>query len=356
MSYVPGRGPCYRCLFPEAPDGVVPNCAQAGVLGVLPGVLGTIQATEAIKLILGVGEPLVGRLLTYDALEMRFHEFPFERRHDCAVCGDRPTITEPRDVARAVQRCGAGIRSQADCHGLADAARSKPSRERTLVLVDVREPREFDTGHLEGAINIPVTELQRRLEEIAPQASPVFICRSGSRSLAACAIARARGNRSARAPRGGASRLGVRSRPDARSRRRRLTAEHSHAHTRRSIQGRFRGCLLPRSRKNRAAGGHTEVRLAVPGGPRSGNELSARMASGRQSEIIFSGACSGGNDGRKGRRRRCAHEVRRAADQELSCTRTGHCPCVGAAYAPHRPCGHRTCRGECRICAPAADA
>ena len=98
MTYVPGRGPCYRCLFPEAPDEVVPNCAQAGVLGALPGVLGAIQATEAIKLILGIGDPLVGRLLTYDALEMRFHEFPFERRRDCAVCGDLPTITEPRDT------------------------------------------------------------------------------------------------------------------------------------------------------------------------------------------------------------------------------------------------------------------
>ena len=182
MTYVPGRGPCYRCLFPEAPDAVVPNCAQAGVLGVLPGVLGAIQATEAIKLILGVGEPLVGRFLTYDALEMRFHEFPFERRRDCVVCGDRPTITAPRDPTAldGVRRLtAAGLRTLLD----------QNPRTHTIVLVDVREPREFDTGHLEGAVNIPVAELQQRLEEIAPQASPVFICRSGSRSLAACAIA-----------------------------------------------------------------------------------------------------------------------------------------------------------------------
>jgi adenylyltransferase/sulfurtransferase len=174
-------------LFPEAPDGVVPNCAEAGVLGVLPGVLGTIQATEAIKLILGIGEPLIGRLLTYDALEMRFQEFPFERRRDCAVCGDRPTITAPRDAEglcgtaalETVRRLtAANLRTLLD-HGRANA----------IVLVDVREPREFDTGHLEGAINIPITELQRRLAEIPPQSSPVFICRSGGRSLAACVVA-----------------------------------------------------------------------------------------------------------------------------------------------------------------------
>ncbi|MGC1729354.1 MAG: molybdopterin-synthase adenylyltransferase MoeB, partial [Steroidobacteraceae bacterium] len=93
ITYVPERGPCYRCLFPEAAEALVPNCAEAGVLGVLPGVLGTLQATEAIKLITGVGEPLIGRLLTYDALEMRFREFHVARRPDCAVCGVAPTIT-----------------------------------------------------------------------------------------------------------------------------------------------------------------------------------------------------------------------------------------------------------------------
>ena len=101
MTYVPGRGPCYRCLYADVPEGLVPNCADAGVLGVLPGVLGAVQATEAIKLVLGVGELLVGRLLVYDALEMRFHEFAFPRRMDCAVCGDHATITEPRDPPQA---------------------------------------------------------------------------------------------------------------------------------------------------------------------------------------------------------------------------------------------------------------
>src|SRR5690606_19247542 len=110
MTYVPDRGPCYRCLFPEPPvDGLVPNCAEAGVLGVLPGVMGTLQATEAIKLIVGVGEPLLGRLLTYNALDMRFGEFRFSRRSDCAVCGDHPTIHEPADL---VELCSADVMAQ----------------------------------------------------------------------------------------------------------------------------------------------------------------------------------------------------------------------------------------------------
>ncbi|MEN9704505.1 MAG: hypothetical protein RLZZ393_384, partial [Pseudomonadota bacterium] len=93
MTYVPGRGPCYRCLFPDAEKALVPSCAEAGVLGVLPGVMGSLQATEAIKLVLGIGEPLIGRFLVYDALTLRFQEFRFARRQDCAVCGDNPRIT-----------------------------------------------------------------------------------------------------------------------------------------------------------------------------------------------------------------------------------------------------------------------
>ena len=187
MTYVPGRGPCYRCLFPQAADGMVANCAEAGVLGVLPGVLGTLQATEAIKLITGVGTPLVGRLLTYDALELRFQEFRVERRRDCAVCGDAPTITEPRDppapAARAAQD---GVRrlTPRALRALLDpqAAASPP-------LIDVRERWEYDTGHLPGAVNIPMSELAQRLAEIPRAAGAVFICRSGGRSLRACTMA-----------------------------------------------------------------------------------------------------------------------------------------------------------------------
>jgi molybdopterin/thiamine biosynthesis adenylyltransferase/rhodanese-related sulfurtransferase len=190
MTCVPGRGPCYRCLFPDAADAPVPNCAEAGVLGVLPGVMGTLQATEAIKLITGVGEPLIGRLLVYDALAMQFGEFRVARRSDCAVCGAAPTITAPRDEApRAAAVAGVRRLSAAALDVLLHAAAASAAPP----LIDVREVWEFDTGHLPGAINIPVGELPARLAEIAPDSAPVFICRSGGRSLAACNMALAAG-------------------------------------------------------------------------------------------------------------------------------------------------------------------
>ncbi|HZF17382.1 MAG TPA: molybdopterin-synthase adenylyltransferase MoeB [Steroidobacteraceae bacterium] len=188
MTYVPGRGPCYRCLFPEPPaPGTIPSCAEAGVLGVLPGVLGTIQATEAIKLIAGIGEPLIGRLLTYDALEMRFQEFAFARRSDCAVCGDRPTVTELKD---SVELCSP--------EALNRVRRLAPRELQALItagdsgkfaIIDVREPGEFAVSRLPNARSIPLGELSRRIGELARDRRPVFICRSGGRSKQACAIA-----------------------------------------------------------------------------------------------------------------------------------------------------------------------
>lgn len=190
ITCVPARGPCYRCLYPEVPEGLVPNCADAGVLGVLPGVLGAIQATEAIKLVVGVGEPLVGRLVVYDALEMRFREFTFERRADCAVCGDHPTITEPCDPPQACDAETALHIRRLDAGELrALLGREGRPEEGGVLLVDVREPREFASGHLAGAVNIPLAELKDRLEEIPAAAVPVFICRSGARSFTACGIA-----------------------------------------------------------------------------------------------------------------------------------------------------------------------
>ena len=185
MTYVPGQGPCYRCLFPHSAAGAVPNCAEAGVLGVLPGVLGAVQATEAIKLVLGIGTPLIGRLLTYDALDMQWHEFRFTRRADCAVCGDRPTIRSLADSVADEPMRGA-------CRDL------KPQQLRDLLqatggghitVVDVREAREFAAGHLRGALNIPVGELPRRSAEIPLEFPVVFVCRSGGRSRRACELA-----------------------------------------------------------------------------------------------------------------------------------------------------------------------
>jgi sulfur-carrier protein adenylyltransferase/sulfurtransferase len=182
MTYVPQRGPCYRCVFPQGADALVANCAEAGVLGVLPGVLGVLQATEAIKLITGVGTPLCGRLLTYDALEMRFSEFRVARRSDCAVCGDAPSISAPRDAQAAAAPAGVRRLSAAELHALLGADSAVP-------LVDVREVAEFSAGHLPGSVNIPLGQLPQRLGEIPRDAAPVFICRSGARSFAACQLA-----------------------------------------------------------------------------------------------------------------------------------------------------------------------
>jgi molybdopterin/thiamine biosynthesis adenylyltransferase/rhodanese-related sulfurtransferase len=188
MTYVPGRGPCYRCLFSEAQPGAVASCAEAGVLGVLPGMLGTLQATEAVKLVTGVGEPLIGRLLVYDALELRFLELPVAPRADCAVCGERATITEPRGSAEGCEAAALDALLRLTAGGLRDLIAGQAGGAR-LALIDVREPHEFAAGHLPGARNIPLGELERRLKELPGEALPVFVCRSGGRSLMACALA-----------------------------------------------------------------------------------------------------------------------------------------------------------------------
>ena len=192
MTYVPGRGPCYRCLFPDAAMASVASCAEAGVLGVLPGVLGAIQATEAIKLILGQGEPLIGRLLTYDALEMRFQEFPVTRRTDCPVCGDAPTISVPSDPAGTAEEGPASLRRLAP-RELAALLDSAARGGAAIRLVDVREPAEFAAGHLPGATSVPLAEIGRRDWSSADQQLTVFLCRSGARSVRAGAIAAQRG-------------------------------------------------------------------------------------------------------------------------------------------------------------------
>jgi adenylyltransferase/sulfurtransferase len=192
MTYLPGRGPCYRCLFAAAEEGVVASCAGAGVLGVLPGVLGAIQATEAVKVLTGIGEPLAGRLVTYDALELRFVELPVTRRADCAVCGEHPTITAPKDGGELCDSATLAQVRRLSATALRDLLAAKdPSAG--LTLVDVREPHEFDVSHLPGARNIPLAELERRLAELAGGRTTVFLCRSGRRSLTACALAMRRG-------------------------------------------------------------------------------------------------------------------------------------------------------------------
>ena len=181
FSYVPGRGPCYRCLFANAAEGVTPNCAEAGVLGVLPGILGTIQATESIKLLTGIGEPLVGRLLMFDALTMRFDEFKVSRRKDCAVCGEHPTITKPVDTGAAT--CSAEQRARIRQM----QATALVANRLALRLIDVRQPHEYAVAHLDGSRNIPLADLAAMLPQLAGAAGPVlFLCRSGGRSQKAC--------------------------------------------------------------------------------------------------------------------------------------------------------------------------
>ncbi|HEV2840051.1 MAG TPA: molybdopterin-synthase adenylyltransferase MoeB [Chthoniobacterales bacterium] len=179
-------GPCYRCLFPEPPPpGAAPSCAEAGVLGVLPGIIGLVQATEALKLIVGEGEPLVGRLMHFDALKMKFREFKLRRDPYCPVCGERPTIFTPIDYE---QFCGAQAAGDASESG--GAVRSISVRElkqkmdarEPLTLVDVREPWEYDFAQIGGSKLIPLGELEERLAEVPRDGIVVMQCHSGMRS------------------------------------------------------------------------------------------------------------------------------------------------------------------------------
>jgi sulfur-carrier protein adenylyltransferase/sulfurtransferase len=189
LTYLPGAGPCYRCLFAHSAGELVPDCAAAGVLGVLPGVMGSVQATEAIKILAGIGTPLVGRLLIYDALQMRFQEFAFARRRDCAVCGDAATITMLTDELQENEPVTADERLLRLTPQQLQARLAAPVEGPPLQLVDVREPNEFAAGHLSGSLHIPLGQLAQRFAEIPSDRLPVFICAAGARSLAAAQYA-----------------------------------------------------------------------------------------------------------------------------------------------------------------------
>jgi len=180
------NGPCYRCLYPEPPPpGLVPSCAEGGVLGILPGLIGVIQATETIKLILGKGEPLVGRLLLVDALNMRFRELKLRRNPECPVCGDHPTVTKLIDYE---QFCGiepAAKEETALRNGIPQMS-VKELKQRMdagddLLILDVREPFEYQIANIGGKL-IPQAEVPRRLAEIDRNREIVVQCKSGGRS------------------------------------------------------------------------------------------------------------------------------------------------------------------------------
>ena len=200
-------GPCYRCLYPEPPPpGLVPSCAEGGVLGILPGVVGTIQATEAVKLIMGAGEPLIGRFLIYDALRMRFRELKLRQDPDCPVCGEHRTVTELIDYD---QFCGVAPAASA-------AAEPAPSDDATVeqlkarldqrdepFILDVREPQEYQICNIPGSKLIPLGELPSRLQELEGRGEMIVHCKSGVRSAKAVKLLREAGFARARNLRGG---------------------------------------------------------------------------------------------------------------------------------------------------------
>jgi adenylyltransferase/sulfurtransferase len=205
-------GPCYRCLYPEPPPpGLVPSCAEAGVLGVLPGIIGTIQATEAVKLIIGQGEPLIGRFLIYDALRMRFRELRLRRDPACPVCGDNPTVRELIDYDQFCGVTGPGTVTPDSAAVPAMTTDITPlelkaafDRGEKFVLVDVREPQEYQINRIPGSVLIPLGEIPRRHAELGdPNTLVVTQCKSGMRSAKAAAFLRSAGFKDVRNLTGG---------------------------------------------------------------------------------------------------------------------------------------------------------
>jgi adenylyltransferase/sulfurtransferase len=195
--FYPPHGPCYRCLYPEPPPpGEVPSCAEGGVLGILPGLIGCIQATEAIKLLLGKGSSLIGRLLLYDALKMTFQEFKVRRNSHCPVCGDRPTITRLIDYE---QFCGVGGHEPAPPAGIHDPETTVEELKRRIdagervFILDVRNPEESRICRIAGSTLIPLPELPRRYGELDKDREIVVHCKSGMRSLKAQQLLREKG-------------------------------------------------------------------------------------------------------------------------------------------------------------------
>jgi molybdopterin/thiamine biosynthesis adenylyltransferase/rhodanese-related sulfurtransferase/molybdopterin converting factor small subunit len=198
-------GPCYRCLYPEPPPpGLVPSCAEGGVLGILPGTIGLIQATETVKLILGIGEPLVGRLLLYDALAMRFRELKLRRNPECPVCGDHPTIHELIDYQ---EFCGIPnqVHEPVAAEGDIDPVEVKAKIDRgdPFVLIDVREPHEYQICRIPNAKLIPLGDLPKRVNELNSADEIVAHCKSGMRSAKAVEFLKQAGFRKVRNMKGG---------------------------------------------------------------------------------------------------------------------------------------------------------
>ena len=200
-------GPCYRCLYPEPPPpGLVPSCAEGGVLGILPGLIGVVQATETVKLILGAGEPLVGRLLLYDALAMRFRELKLRRNPECPVCGDHPTVTKLIDYQQfcGVPHADEKIEPVTNLGEIEPVeVKQKIDRGDAFTLIDVRELHEYQICRIPTSKLIPLGELPKRLNELDKDAVIVAHCKSGMRSAKAVDILKQAGFRNVRNLKGG---------------------------------------------------------------------------------------------------------------------------------------------------------
>ena len=195
------RGPCYRCLYREPPPPeLVPSCAEGGVVGVVPGVIGSLQALEAIKLVTGAGNPLIGRLLLFDGMKLQFREIALAKDPDCVVCGPHPTVTQLIDYEAF---CGVGAPPVANGEISAADAAVAAGRDPSTVLVDVREPFEWDIVHVDGARHVPLRELPARLNELDGHADVLVYCHHGTRSRRAVELLKAAGFSKARSVRGG---------------------------------------------------------------------------------------------------------------------------------------------------------
>ena len=201
-------GPCYRGLYPEPPPpGLVPSCAEGGVLGILPGVVGTIQATEAVKLIIGVGEPLINRFMIYDALRMKFRELKLRKDPECPVCGDTPSVTELIDYelfcGMTVEPVATTSSSDSDEAISVEQLKLELDGDDELFLLDVREPEEFQICRIPGSTLIPLGELPGRLVELEGRSEMVVHCKSGVRSAKAVKLLREAGFKKAKNLSGG---------------------------------------------------------------------------------------------------------------------------------------------------------
>lgn len=205
--FAPHRGgPCYRCLYPEPPPpGSVPSCAEGGVLGVVPGVIGCIQVTETIKLLTGAGELLLGRLLLYDALTMRFREIKVRRDPACPLCGDQPTMRELRNYDTAACATGPAPASTTlpDEVTVHDMKRALDKPGLGIRVIDVREPDEYARARVAGATLLPLSQLEARLAELDPHQPLYLFCKVGGRSFQAVQFLKRRGFAVVKSVRGG---------------------------------------------------------------------------------------------------------------------------------------------------------